>query len=335
MPTITLNNGVVMPVLGFGTRQHSPDPGALEQSVETAIRVGYRHIDTAYSFHNETSVGAVLQRMLQSGEIKREDLFVSTKLPRIAHSRDQVWYFLQKSLEDLRLNYVDLYLVHFPVPGKPEMVSRGSISHFNERDVHPLETDFIDILETWAGMEDVYDGRLAKAIGVSNFNCKQLKRVYDHARIKPSNLQIECHLYMAQKEVFNFCKALGISVTAYSPLGLPDNPLHGILVPSGFSFGAPAPKNPLQDPTVLDMAKSLQRSPAQVVLRYLVQRGFAVVPRSENPDHIRENFQIFDFELDRNQVSVLEGLNKNLRLFKYDENPQVVQHPEYPFRSMF
>ncbi|CAN8000250.1 unnamed protein product, partial [Ixodes hexagonus] len=314
----------------------------LELSVETAVRAGYRHIDTAYSYRCEASVGAALHRLFASHVVRREELFITTKLPRIAHSRDRVWYSLQKSLEDLKLDYVDLYLIEFPVPGKPGFESRGSTVTVNERDTDPAVVDFIDLMETWSGMEDVYSGRLARAIGLSNFNCKQLKRIYDNSKIKPCNLQIECHLYLAQNKVVNFCKAHGVAVTAYAPLGRTKVNYSAKLRVNSIEYGDPRTADPLEDPAVMDLARCLQRTPAQVLLRYQVQRGLAVVARSENPEHIQGNlrarpflFFVFDFQLTPTQMSMLQGLDQNLRYFKRDHHDEVVQHPEYPFRALF
>ncbi|KAG0424821.1 hypothetical protein HPB47_027976 [Ixodes persulcatus] len=196
-------------------------------------------------------------------EVNLRFLWMLIRLPRIAHSRDKVWYYLHKSLKDLMLDYIDLYLIEFPVPGQPGFLKRGS-------------------------------------------------------------QVIECHLYMAQNKTVSFCKNHGVAVTAYAPLGKTSG------VP-GFSMAS----HPLIDPAVVDLARRLHRTPAQVLLRYQVQRGLAVLTRSENPDHIHENFQIFDFQLTPDQMSMLQGLDRNLRLFKHDRYDGVVQHPEYPFRSLF
>ncbi|XP_042144500.1 1,5-anhydro-D-fructose reductase-like [Ixodes scapularis] len=209
-------------VVNFSSRgrwQFEEDLAKLELSVETAVRAGYRHIDTAYSYHCEANVGAALKRLFASGVVKRQELFITSKLPRIAHSRDKVWYYLHKSLEDLMLDYIDLYLIEFPVPGQPGFLKRGSQLILNERDADPAMTTSVDLMETWSGMEDVFNGRITRAIGLSNCNCKQLKRIYDCSKIKPCNLQIECHLYMAQNKTVSFCKNHGVAVTAYAPLG--------------------------------------------------------------------------------------------------------------------
>ncbi|CAN8009311.1 unnamed protein product [Ixodes pacificus] len=215
------------------------------------------------------------------------------------------------------------------------MFNKGVPQILNERDADPAVTTSVDLMETWSGMEDVFNGRLTRAIGLSNCNCKQLKRIYDCSKIKPCNLQIECHLYMAQNKTVSFCKNHGVAVTAYAPLGKTSGAIPKLIGERALGVRSSMASHPLIDPAVVDLARRLHRTPAQVLLRYQVQRGLAVLTRSENPDHIHENFKIFDFQLTPDQMSMLQGLDRNLRLFKHDRYDEVVQHPEFPFRSLF
>lgn len=187
-----------------------PEKEDIVKALNAALEYGYRHIDTAYVYNNERIIGNVLKEWLSSGKIKREDLFLTTKLPGKGMYGDKVEQYLKESLENLQLDYVDLYLIHTPI----------GLKHDNENNfgtVNP-ETDFIEV---WKVMEELVKNKRTRYIGLSNFNIQQIEKVLKICTIKPANLQIELHLYLQQNDLVNYCKQNKISVTAYCPLGNP------------------------------------------------------------------------------------------------------------------
>ncbi|XP_049768031.1 aldo-keto reductase family 1 member B1-like [Schistocerca cancellata] len=248
-PTVKLNDGRSMPAFGLGTWQATPEQ--VGEAVKHAIDVGYCHIDTAAAYHNESGVGDALQEKFKEGTVKREDVFVTSKLLNTCHSPELVVPACKKTLRDLKLDYIDLYLVHRP------------FSYREGDDIYPLEngtavTTDIDYLDTWKQMEECVNLGLAKSIGVSNFNSKQLSRLIEAATIKPVINQIECHPYLNQKKLIHFCKEMDITVTAYCPLANPSMIMPGGEVPT------------LNNPKLKLLAAKYKKTVAQVVLRYVV-----------------------------------------------------------------
>ncbi|XP_055332645.1 aldo-keto reductase family 1 member A1-like [Paramacrobiotus metropolitanus] len=316
VPRILLNSGQRMPVLGLGTYQSKSDN--VKEAVSYALDVGYRHIDTAYSYGNEQDIGEVVQEKIQKGLVKREDLFIVTKLWSTFHKPEHVIPSLKKSLANLQVDYVDLYLVHNPCGFK----------YTDESNLFPTDADNnvwydqTDHMDTWKELEKAVDQGLAKSIGLSNFNKRQIERIVQSARIKPANLQVECHAYFMQKPLFDFCKQHGITLTAYGPLGAPTRL---------FSVN---PNDPvlLEDPVVVEIAKLCGKTPAQVLLRYLIQMGRIVIPKSKTTNRIKANFEIFDFEISPENVAKLGGLDRHLRYYPFDWCKDSV---EFPFRDSY
>uniref|UniRef100_A0A5S6Q9K9 Aldo_ket_red domain-containing protein n=1 Tax=Trichuris muris TaxID=70415 RepID=A0A5S6Q9K9_TRIMR len=309
---LVLHNDVRMPSIGYGTYTMSGDE--LRTCLDTALQVGYRHIDTACIYNNEDIVGEVVSNWLTSGRLKREELFITTKLPGYCHRKEDVEPALLESLQKLKLKYVDLYLIHSPmglVRG-----TNGTYAKVNGQVV----VDVVNHLETWKAMEDVYRKGLTRSIGLSNFNLLQMERIIGNCSIKPHNLQSECHIYWPQHELKAFCVKHKISFTAYGPLGAPYRQ-------TPVEQGGKQSHIPLQDPVVQSIASKLGRSPAQVLLKWLLQRQIAVIPRSRQEHRIRENFQLSDFTLDDSDMAALSNVTTTCQLFQF---VWAANHPDHP-----
>ena len=263
VPTIRLNNGVEIPQLGFGVYQVPPEDTA--DAVSTALEIGYRHIDTAEMYGNEKGVGEAVAR---SG-IDRGEVFVTSKLNNGFHRRDDALRAFDQSLGDLGFEYLDLFLIHWPLPG--------------------IDVDYI---ETWKAMEEIYASGRCRAIGVSNFQAHHLRRLFSQSQVRPAVNQIEVHPYLTQEELRAFDADHEIVTEAWSPI---------------------AQGKVLGDPAIVAIAERLGRTPAQVVLRWHVQRGDVVFPKSVSRQRMQENFELFDFELGTDDMATLTGLDRGER----------------------
>ncbi len=264
VPDVMLNNGRTIPQFGFGVFQVKPADTV--EAVSTALQTGYRHIDTAEMYGNEKEVG---EAVAKSG-LARTDLFVTTKLNNDAHLPDDARKAFDGSLEALGFDYVDLFLIHWPLPTR-------------------YDGDFVS---TWRTLEEFYrDGR-ARSIGVSNFQPQHIRRLHAEAEIPPAVNQIEVHPYLTQDDVRGFCAEHQIAVEGWSPI---------------------AQGEVLENPTIRDIAERAGRTPAQVVLRWHIERGDIIFPKSVTASRIRENFAIFDFELSGADVEAISALNKDQR----------------------
>lgn len=283
-----------------------------------AIENGYRHIDTAYFYKNEEDVGRAINEKIADGTVTREDMFVVTKLWNIHHAPKHVETACRKSLENLGLKYLDLYLMHTPMgfayTEPEELMPKDALGNLKFSDV--------DYLDTWRAMEQLVDKGLVKSIGISNFNSEQITRIFESCRIKPVVNQVECNPTINQKRLIQFCKARHIKVTAYSPL----------TKPHAWVADKSGPKPAFLDQRVIDIATIHKKTPAQVVLRFLYQHGTMPIPKSSNEQRIKENIDIFDFVLAPEEMFLMESLHTGQRAvpFAMCEN-----HPHFMFRSEF
>ncbi|KAL7636251.1 UNVERIFIED_CONTAM: hypothetical protein RMT77_013009 [Armadillidium vulgare] len=314
VPRVSFSNGLSVPIIGLGTWGSAP--GEVTAAVKEAISSGYRHIDCARVYGNEPEVGAGIKAKLQDGTIKREDLFVTTKLWLTDAKKEYVVPALKGQLKSLGLTYVDLYLIHWPVN------LRHGDEYFPKKE--DGSTDFgpdYDLVGVWRGMEQAVNEGLAKSIGLSNYNKRQVETILKNAKVKPVTNQVECHPYFSQKKLISFCKSNGLTITAYSPLGSPSRPVKGDSDPVL-----------LEDPVVLELAKKYNKNAGQILIRYQIENGNIVIPKSVTPSRIKSNFDVFDFKLSSEDLKKLEDLNRN---FRYLFFPYINGHPEYPFNEEY
>ncbi|XP_014721343.1 aldo-keto reductase family 1 member C15-like [Equus asinus] len=317
--SVKLNDGHFMPVLGFGTFASDEVPKSKAwEATKVAIDVGFRHIDAAFFYQNEEEVGKALREKMENGTVKREDIFYTTKLWSTFLRPEFVQPALEKSLTKLGLDYVDLFIIHWPVAMKPgdDLLPKDASGK--------IIFDTVDLRDTWEALEKCKDAGLTKSIGVSNFNHKQLEMILNKPglKYKPVCNQVECHPYLNQSKLLEFCKSKDIVVVAYSALGSHRDP-NWVEKDSPYL---------LEDPILNAVAKKHKRSPGQIALRYQVQRGVVVLAKSFNEKRIKENFQIFDFELTPEDMKAIDGLNRN---FRYAKLLFAVDHPYYPFSEEY
>ncbi len=265
IPSVTLNNGVSMPQFGLGVWQ-AQEGGEVELAVRTALKTGYRLIDTAAVYGNEVGVGMTIR----SGGIPREELFITTKVWNDRHGYDETLEAFDQSLARLGLNYIDLYLIHWPMPRQGKMI------------------------ETWQALETLYANNRVRVIGVSNFTPVHLQELLETCTVAPMVNQIELHPKFQQYETREFCARHDIQIESYSPL------MRGGEL--------------LNDPVLLKLADKHQKTPAQIVLRWHIQNGFVVIPKSVTPARIEENVSIFDFVLDEDDMAAIAAMDEGIRI---------------------
>ncbi|NVB38844.1 aldo/keto reductase [Pseudenhygromyxa sp. WMMC2535] len=261
-----------MPAFGLGTWKSKPKE--VSAAVEAAVRMGYRHIDCAAIYANEDEVGEGLRRCFEDGVVRREDLWITSKLWNDCHGRDEVVPALRGSLERLGLDYLDLYLIHWPVAHR-----HGVLYPKTHDDQIPLAT--LPLATTWAGMEDAKAAGLSRHIGVSNVHAARLEALLDAAeRVQPEVNQVELHPYLPQNALVELCKRRGVVVTAYSPLGSGDR---------NAALRKPDEPKLLADPVVAAVGERRGLSPAQVLIRWALDRETVVIPKSVTPEYLRQN----------------------------------------------
>ncbi len=263
VPSLPLNNGVQIPQLGFGVFKVPPEQ--TRDAVSTALEIGYRHIDTAQMYRNERGVGEALA----ASGLDRADYFVTSKLNNAFHAHDDALAAFDRTLAELQLEHVDLFLIHWPLPAVDRYV------------------------EAWGALEEIYRSGRARAIGVSNFEPHHLRRLLDETTVVPAVNQVEVHPWLGNEDVRAVDSEHGIVTEAWSPLG------RGRV---------------LEDPTIARIAENLGRTPAQVVLRWHIERGDVVFPKSVTPARVEENFRLFDFELSQADMADITALDRGERV---------------------
>lgn len=301
----SLASGARMPTVGVGLWKL--DDAQAESIVEQAIRIGYRHLDSACDYGNEQGVGRGIRRAIEKNVCRREDLWVTSKLWNTYHRREHVGPACERTLKDLGLDELDLYLIHFPIPLEFVEFEKRYPPGWVYDPVRPdegMRSVKVPLSETWLGMEDLVRRGLVKHIGICNMNCALIRDLLSYASIRPEVLQVERHPFLTQEKLLRYCHTEGITVTGFSPLG----------AQSYFSLGMALPEESLlKHPTVEAVARTKKRTPAQVLLRWGVQGGTCVVPKSSQPGRLAANLAIFDFELNTPEMTALDDLDRGRR----------------------
>ena len=292
MEYYTYANGDRMPMLGIGTWQS--DREKLYDAIVEAVKYGYRHIDCAYIYDNEDIVGEAVEHLIRTGVVTRQELWITSKLWNASHKREQALPAIETSLRNLRTDYVDMYLIHWPVALKEGTKFPKDAAQFYTLEQVPLA-------ETWQGMEDCFRAGLTRHIGVSNFSVRKLKGLLENAEIRPENDQVEMNPYLQQPELFDFCRKENICITAFSPLGKGNTARQKGL-------------NLFEDPVLKSIAEAHRCPVSQVILKWAVQKGIVVIPKSVTPARIRENFDALKITLIPEEMSRIDGIDKHNRI---------------------
>lgn len=284
-----------MPALGLGTWKS--EPGEVYKAIRTAIAVGYRHFDCAYIYQNEEEIGAAFHDAILTGEINREELWITSKLWNTHHKQEDVQECLKITLKSLQLEYLDLYLVHWPVAHQKDVI-------FPQDGTGLISLEAISLHETWSGMEDVKAAGLTRHIGVSNFSVKKMEAVNQSADQKIEVNQVEMHPLLQQKELLAYCKQNDIIVTAYSPLGSRDRALQ---------MKADNEPDMFEIPIVKQISETHGCSPAQVLIAWAVNRDTVVIPKSTNEGRLKQNLEASSIQLSQEEMSQINQLDKHFR----------------------
>lgn len=312
----TLSNGFKMPSVGLGTYKEDKEE-VLAKAIKAAVAAGYRHFDCAYIYFNEQIIGKALRECIaeSNGKLKREDFFITSKCWNTFHSKKAVAEHMDDCLKRFGFDYVDLFLIHWPIglkEGTAEPIPMGDNGK-------PLLSE-VHFTETYQALEELVNQGKTKSIGLSNFNIEQVKEILGMCKIRPVVNQFEVNPLLQNRELVEYCQSENIAVTGYAPLGAADR-----------AWAESGDPMPLEDPFILEMAKAYNKKPAQVILKWLLQRNIIVIPKSVTPSRILENIQLFDFELSAEHMeSFKTHFTKEFRFYKFDIADN---HPCYPFKN--
>jgi len=335
----TLNTGAKMPRVGLGTWKAPAEK--TKEAVMTAVKAGYRMLDCANDYDNEHVIGEALKELFAAGVVKREELFVQAKLWNSNHRPEHVRPDIMKTLEDLQLDYIDSFVIHWPqaVPSNAKLSLRPDgcfPAHKSKNSMFPLDDEGYycadmdsHYVETWAAMEALVDEGLTKSIGLSNFNKRQVEEILLNAKKhKPAVLQNESHPYLHEKDLRDYCRIHGIAFQAYSALGSADRPW---ALQGSITSGVPKTGHEvLKHPDIAKIAAKHGKSTANVVIRWHLQMGGTLCTKSVTPSRIQENFNVWDFTLTDEDMAVMESLNVGWRHLLWAETSM---HPDYPFKD--
>ncbi len=300
MKYLQFRNADKMPALGLGTWKSAK--GEVYQVIRNAIEIGYRHFDCAYIYGNEHEIGQAIADAIKNNEVKREELWITSKLWNNRHKKEHIQAAIELTLHDLQLDYLDLYLIHWPVVHKYDV-------SYPQNGTELVSLNEITLTDTWQGMIDLKAKGLTKHIGVSNFSIKKINQITKDTGVLPEVLQLESHPFLQQKEVLNFANQKGIFITAFCPLGSADRPA------SRISEGEP---KLFENNIILEIAKSTGFSPAQIMLAWAVNRGTSVIPKSVNQQRLRDNLLAAEIEISCTDMEKLSDLDQNYRYIKGD-----------------
>jgi len=311
-----------MPIVGLGTWKSKP--GQVESAVYHAIANGYRHIDCAMVYGNEPEVGNAIKRALQENICAREDLFVTSKLWSTFHRASDVRGAFDTTLTNLQLEYLDLYLIHWPTNF---LAGQGTLFPKDEGGMMLYDPEEFDFHQTWPEMEKLVQEGLVKDIGVSNFNTIQMGEIMENCTVPISVNQIECHPYCTQETIKAYCDDNDIVITAYSPLGSPDR-----------MWATEEDPVLMDDSTIQAIAVKYDKSVAQILIRFSIERGIPVIPKSVTPSRIEQNYESLAFNLEAEDMATLMALNRNwhavvprIRNANGEVVPRDSAHPQFPF----
>jgi alcohol dehydrogenase (NADP+) len=295
-----LISGDEMPLLGLGTWKAGK--GEVYKTVLDAIEVGYRHFDCAFIYGNEAEIGEAFAHAMAAGEIKREDLWITSKLWNDAHKQEHVLPAINKTLTDLKLDYLDLYLIHWSVVLKNGIGFPSTAEDF-------VSLDKVPLLETWNAMIELQKSGLARNIGVSNFSSKKIQNLIDNTGVVPAVNQVEMHPILQQNALKKYCDKMNIHLTAYAPLGSADRPA---------TRKNDTDPNLFLDEVLLKVADSKGISIGELLLAWAVNRGTSAIPKTVRKERLIQNLASADIELSKNEMAEIEKVNRDLRFIKGD-----------------